>query len=108
MDKIEEILKADIKSKVNNNFTSETMSFIKRKERTKRVALSVFLLLVAVVTLPFVPFVSLTIEKIPYLNLSIVINKNYVFIAFTFTIILFFDTLFRSFLSNNQTNITTK
>ncbi len=108
MDRIEETLKADLKSKVENNFTDDTMAFIKRKERNKRVILSVLLLLIAVVTLPFIPFESLIIEKIPYLDLSIVINKNYVFIAFTFTVILFFDTLFRSFLSSNQTSITTK
>lgn len=108
MDRLEEILKADLKSKVENNFTNDTMTFIKRKESTKRLALSVLLLLVAVVTLPFIPFETLTINRIPYIDLSIVINKNYVFIAFTFTVILFFDTLFRSFLSTNQTNITTK
>ncbi len=108
MDKIEEILKVDLESKADNNFTDDTMSFIKRKERTKRIALGVLMLIVAAISLPFIPFESLKIQNIPYLDLSIVINRNYVFIAFTFTIILFFDTLFRSFLNTNQASSTTK
>ena len=108
MDNIEEVLKDNLKSKVDNSFTMDTMAFIKRKERTKRIALGVLLLIVSVISLPFIPFESLIIQNIPYLDLSIVINRNYVFIAFTFTIVLFFDTLFRSFLGTNQTNITTK
>lgn len=108
MDRLEEIIKSDLKSKVDNSFTNETMSYINKKERSKRIAFSVLLLIVSIILLPFVPFESLTIDNIPFFNFSIVINKVYVFIAFTFTIILFFDTLFRSFLSSNQTNITTK
>lgn len=108
MDRLEEILKSDLKGKVDNSFTDETMSYIKKKERTKRIALGVLLLIISVFSLPFIPFESLIIQNIPYLDMSIVINKNYVFIAFTFTIVLFFDALFRSFLSSNQTNITTK
>lgn len=108
MDRMEEILKSELNIKVDSSFTEETMSFIRKKERTKRIALGSLLFLIATIVLPFIPFESLTIENIPYLGVPVVINKIYVFIAFTFTIVLFFDTLFRSFFSSNHTNYTTK
>lgn len=108
MDKLEEILKENLKSRVDNDFNSQTILFIKRKERTSRIVLSVLLLLFSLTALTFIPFESIIINNIPYVDLSFVINKNYVFIIFTFTLILFFDALFRSFLSSNQFADTTK
>lgn len=108
MDKLEEILKENLKSKVDNDFNNQTMLYIKRKERMSRIVIGVLLLLISFTAVTFIPFESIVINNIPYVDLSLVINKNYVFVIFTFTLILFFDALFRSFLFSNQFANTTK
>lgn len=108
MDKLEEILKENLKSIVDSDFNTQTILYIKRRERISRIIVGVLLLLISVTGLSYIPFESIVVSNIPYVNLSFVINKNYVFVIFTFTLILFFDTLFRNYILTNQLADTTK
>lgn len=102
MKETEKILRHSLKSEVNNDFTEDTMQYIRNREKRFRIALSIILLAICSVGITFIPFETIRINNLPYIDKSIVIGKVYVFTAFTFAILIFFDTIFRSLVLSNQ------
>lgn len=102
MKEIDKILKNSLSSEVDYDFTNDTLLYIRKKEKRFRIALGIILLAICSIGISFIPFESIKIDNIPYIDKSIVIGKVYVFTAFTFAILIFFDTIFRSLLMSNQ------
>ncbi|MFA7327480.1 MAG: hypothetical protein WC121_12495 [Candidatus Kapaibacterium sp.] len=104
----DKILKNSLKSEVDQDFTKDTLLYIRNRQMRFRILLSVMLLFLCALIIPYIPFESIVLNNLPYINKVVSVSKLYVFIAFTFTLVIFFDTLLRSILSSNQTKITTK
>ena len=102
MKEIEKILKNNLKSEVDKDFTNDTLMYIRKREKRFRILLGVILLTICSVAITYIPFESIELSNLPFVDNSIVIGKVYVFIAFTFAILMFFDTLFRSLILTNQ------
>lgn len=102
MKKIDKTLKNNLKSEVDKDFAEDTMRYIRKRQKQFRIALSLLLLTVCYVAITFIPFESIKIDNLPYIDKTIVIGKLYVFVAFTFAVLLFFDTVFRSLILTNQ------
>jgi hypothetical protein len=102
MKEIDKILINNLKSEVDNNFSNDTMLYIKNRRKRFRIGLSLFLLAICSVAITFIPFESIKIDNLPYIDKTFVISKVYVFVVFTFAVLIFFDTIFRSLFMSNQ------
>lgn len=108
MDELEKILKKELKRQVDHNFTDDTMLYIQKKQNKTRFIIGIVLFLLSTILIPFIHFESIIIDKLPLIGSTFEINQIYVFVIFTFTLIVLIDTIFRSVVSKNQNNLTTK
>jgi uncharacterized membrane protein len=99
MKELEDELKEELRSNVYQSFSGETMNYIRERERKVRIAISLFLLIICTVGFAFIPFEQLTFDNIPFLDVTININKIYVVSAISLTLIFFFDVLLRSLIA---------
>jgi len=99
MNELDNKLKEELKTNVNQSFSHETMNYIRERERKIRLTISLFLLSICSVGFAFIPFEQLTFNNIPFLDFTITINKIYVVSAISLILIFFFDILLRSLIA---------
>jgi hypothetical protein len=99
MNELDDKLKEELNTNVNQGFSNETMNYIRERERKVRVTISLFLLILCTVGFAFVPIEQLSFNNIPFVDYTITINKIYVFSIISLTIIIFFDVLLRSLIA---------
>ena len=102
MNKEEKYISEKLKSEVDINFEKDTINYIKKKELNRRILLGIAVFLISVISISFIPFGAMRIENIPLTDTKLVINKEYVFIAFTFAMILLLDTIFRNLILDKK------
>ena len=99
MNDIDNKLKEELRTNVNQRFSGETMNYIRERERKVRLTISLFLLTICSIGFAFIPFEQLTFDNIPFLDFTITINKIYVVSAISLILIFFFDILLRSLIA---------
>lgn len=99
---IDKELKKNLHNEVDINFTNDTMKLIKTRVKRIRILFVILLMVLSSVIITLIPFENLQIKSLPYIDYTLVINKLYVFIIFTFTIIILLDSVIRSILDSNQ------
>lgn len=99
MKDIDNKLKEELYTNVNQSFSHETMNYIRERERKVRLTITLFLLIICSIGFAFIPIEQLTFDNIPFLEKTVTINRIYVFSAISLTLILFFDVLLRSIIA---------